>query len=77
MAGPVGVQMERKPAPVALMMVEGVEVVKQPSEPEPVVPMQSAEMDSKSAALEEELMPDLSTLDLALPPKPPTPANLE
>jgi hypothetical protein len=71
--------MERKPAPVALMMVEGVEVVKpglvegvvkRPSEPEPVVPVQSA-------ALEEELMPDPSTLDLALPPKPPTPANLE
>jgi hypothetical protein len=49
-------------------LVEGV--VKQPSEPEPVVPVQSA-------ALEEELMPDPSTLDLALPPKPPTPANLE
>jgi hypothetical protein len=62
--------MERKPAPVAPMMVEGVEVVKQPSEPEPVVRVQSA-------ALEEEVMPDLSTLDLALPPKPPTPASLE
>jgi hypothetical protein len=31
----------------------------------------------QSAALEEEVMPDLSTLDLALPPKPPTPASLE
>jgi hypothetical protein len=84
--------MERKPAPVAPMIVEEVEeveavvnpdlvedVAKQPSQSEPalLMPVQSAEMAMESVMPDEEPMPDPSTLDLALPPKPPAPTSLE
>ena len=68
-AEPVGLEMgmEEKPAPVAPMMVEGVGEVLKPELVGGVV----NQSDQPAPALpEDEPMPDLSTLDLTLPPKP-------